>query len=70
MSDRTVDENIDRETVADEEFIRLVSHRSTGLLGVMQALSASDSPIDLINGWTRFMRVTTISHDSTSSMYS
>ena len=49
MSDCIVEEQVNTEVVCQEEFIRLVSHRSNGLLGVMQALSASDSPGDLIN---------------------
>ena len=49
MSERTPDESAGGEAVCGDEFVRLVAHRSTDLLGVMKALAASDSPADLIN---------------------
>ncbi|MBL7218574.1 MAG: hypothetical protein ISS69_00540 [Phycisphaerae bacterium] len=49
MSERTVDGIFGGDEVHGDEFVRLVAHRSSDLLGVMKALSASDSPVDLIN---------------------
>jgi len=49
MSEYTVDGFADGEEVCGDEFVRLVSHRSANLLGVMKALTLSDSPVDLIN---------------------
>jgi len=49
MSERTADGFTGGEEVCGDEFVRLVTHRSANLLGVMKALAASDSPVELIN---------------------
>jgi hypothetical protein len=49
MSDGTPEKITDENIVCDDEFVRLLTYRSADLLGVMNALSTSDSPTDLIN---------------------
>jgi len=49
MSEHTTNEFADGDLVCGDDFIRLVGHRSVDLLGVMRALSDSDSPVGLVN---------------------
>ena len=49
MNDRASDGFSEGEIVNEDEFIKLVSQRSAGMLGVMKALESSDHPDDLID---------------------
>ncbi|MCP4374600.1 MAG: hypothetical protein GY794_00250 [bacterium] len=49
MSDCALEENTDAGIVCDDDFMHLLAYRSADLLGVMNALSASDAPTSQIN---------------------
>ncbi|MDP6634006.1 MAG: hypothetical protein QGG42_03840 [Phycisphaerae bacterium] len=49
MNDRTADGFGEGEVVREDEFVKLVAHRSADLLSIMKALADSELPADLIN---------------------